>query len=74
MILRSRQELFEVVLPVPDVGVQRDVVDIVSQASRTVRFQPIQSALPEVRGPGGDQLDRSIDAAHRLGRLEREVA
>ena len=73
-VARDGQELLEVALAVADVGVERDVVDLALQPVEhgAVPAHPVR-ARPEVRGAGGDELDRRVGAAHGLGRLQGEL-
>ena len=69
---RKRSRSFSLIA---DVGVERDVVDLRRAAcSSTVRFHadPV-GARAEVAGAAGDQLDRAVHRAHRLGRFQREL-
>src|SRR5206468_13086524 len=56
-----------------DVGVERDVVDLVLQVleSRSIPADPIRTRA-KVTGAAGDQLDGRIRPAHPLRGFERE--
>src|SRR5262249_1310812 len=64
---------FQIIFTVPDVGVQRDVVDVVSERVEHGAIPPDPvGAAAVVAGAAGDQLDVAIDGAHRLPRFQRE--
>ncbi len=71
----SAEKLLEIALGVADVGMQRDVIDLVFERveDRPVPANPVRIG-PEVGGAAGDQLDAGILPPHGHGRDQRELS
>ena len=70
--LRPAQELLQIVVAVVDVGVQRDIVDFVTQSVQhgAIPSDPVRAVITR---SAGHQLDRFIHQSHGLRGLEREL-